>query len=178
MDKYHVYSGKVGSCVGSRGLLGRVEHVRVVQMSVILESKFSLSYEVHSVLTLLCVCVWLNACIPVWQILFQKVELLWGSILTCWLHSCTCTTHIHTLFLGSVSHLSVVSFLQLHGFSFELGRWRTLRMKADPKSFWISISLWDHPAQGSSFSSTGWAFPALQTSHFVTLLYPAHVCRV
>lgn len=108
MDKYHVYSGKVGSCVGSRGLLGRVEHVRVVQMSVILESKFSLSYEVHSVLTLLCVCVCVTKCVhPCLTDLISESGAalrINTDMLTALVHMHD--THTHTFFALSVSSVS------------------------------------------------------------------------
>lgn len=58
-----------------------------------------------------------------------------------WHTVCTRThTHTHTFTL-TVSSVSRQSLLQLHGFSFQPARWWTFRMKADPKSFWISISL-------------------------------------
>lgn len=60
-----------------------------------------------------------------------------------WHTVCTRThthTRTHTLFTPAVSSVSWQSFLQLCGFSFQPSRWWTFRMKADPKSFWISIN--------------------------------------
>lgn len=58
---------KLCSCVGRTGLLGILEHVMVLQMSVVLEKEFYLSHEVHNELMpsyflggYMCI----NVCIP------------------------------------------------------------------------------------------------------------------
>lgn len=122
----------------------------------------------------------INACIPIWQIVFQKVELLWGSILTHCLHRYTHPTHLHphkrTLFF-LLSHLSFDRV-----FSSFVG---SLSSQADgDHSEWKQIlSLFGSPSilqslgpahMGLRFLSTDWAMPARQpvTS---SPIYSAHM---